>query len=376
VGRRAPQIVALYTAVVALVVLGGCATRGATGGSSAATAVSASEAQTIDALFTPYAQAGVPGAAVAIIDGGRVAFLRTYGLANLETKTPLTDRTNVRLASLTKAFTAMAIMQLVNDGVLRLDDHVRDVLPDFPAYGSAIRIRHLLNHTSGLRAYDELIPAAQSRQLKDRDVLALLHRADTLLFAPGSAFRYVDSGYAVLALVVEAVSGKSFARFLNDRIFTPAGMSTTLAYEPGGPDVVNRALGYEATPAGFRVAEQNLTSTVLGDGGVYSSAHDLILWDRALDDHRLIPAPLQHLAWAPATLDDGTPTRYGFGWYLDRDGTEPYVFHRGETTGLSHVIVKYPTRRLTIIVLTNRRGGAPDDIATTIAKLASFRRGA
>jgi CubicO group peptidase (beta-lactamase class C family) len=153
-------------------------------------------------------------------------------------------------------------------------------------------------------------------------------------------------------------------------------MRTTLAYEPGGPDVANRALGYAATPAGFRVADQNLTSTVLGDGGVYSSAHDLILWDRALDDHRLIASPLQHLAWAPATLDDGTPTRYGFGWYLDRDGSEPYVFHRGETTGFSHVIVKYPTRRLTIVVLTNRRGGAPDEIATTIAKLTSFRRGA
>ena len=362
-------IVATHALGLMLVMLGGCATSA----SSPSTGVSASDAQTIDALFTPYSRPGAPGAVVAVIERGRVAFLRGYGLANIEAKTPLTDRTNLRLASLTKAFTATAIMLLVNDGALRLDDHVRDVLPDFPSYGQAIRIRHLLTHTSGLRAYEELIPAGLDRPLKDRDVLTLLHRTDTLLFPPGSAFRYGDSGYAVLALVVEAVSGKSFARFLNDRVFAPAKMSATVAYEPGGRDVPNRALGYMATPAGFRVAAHNITSTVLGDGGVYSSAHDLIAWDRALDDHRLVPAALQHLAWAPATLNDGTPTRYGFGWYLDHDGAGSYVFHRGETTGFTHVIVKYPTRRLTVIVLTNRRGGAPDEIAKTITRLASFR---
>jgi CubicO group peptidase (beta-lactamase class C family) len=370
VDRRVDRpIVAMYALALVVVMLGGCAT----GGSWPSTEVSASDAQRIDALLKPYSQPGTPGAVVVVINRGRVAFLRGYGLANIDTKTPFTDRTNVRLASLTKAFTAMAIMLLVNDGALRLDDHVRDVLPDFPSYGQAIRIRHLLSHTSGLRAYQELIPPGLSRPLKDRDVLTLLHRTDTLLFPPGSAFRYGDSGYAVLALVVEAVSGKPFARFLNDRIFAPADMGATLAYEPGGRDVPNRALGYVATSAGFRIDDQNITSTVLGDGGIYSSAHDLIAWDRALDHHRLVPAPLQSLAWAPATLDDGTPTRYGFGWYLDRAGTEPYVFHRGETTGFTHVIVKYPTRRLTVVVLTNRRGGAPDEIATTITKLASFR---
>jgi CubicO group peptidase (beta-lactamase class C family) len=364
-------IVAMNALALALVMLGGCAT----GGSSPSTGVLASDAQRINALFRPYSQPGVPGAVVAVIDRGRVAFLRGYGLANIDTKTPFTDRTNVRLASLTKAFTAMAVMLLIDDGALRLDDHVRDILPDFPSYGQAIRIRHLLNHTSGLRAYEEFIPADLGRPLKDRDVLTLLHRTDTLLFPPGSAFRYGNSGYAVLALVVEAVSGKSFARFLKDRIFAAAGMNATLAYEPGGRDVPDRTHGYVATPAGFRIEDQNITSTVLGDGGVYSSAHDLIAWDRALDHHRLVPAPLQHLAWSPATLNDGTPTRYGFGWYLDRNGTEPYVFHRGETTGFTHVILKYPTRRLTVIVLTNRRGGAPDEIARTITTLVSFRPG-
>jgi CubicO group peptidase (beta-lactamase class C family) len=336
--------------------------------------VSRTDAQTIDRLFAQYARADVPGAAVAVIDDGRVAFARAYGLANLETRAPVTERTNFRLASLSKAFTAMAIMLLVQEGRLSFDERVSDVLPGFPAYGRNILIRHLLTHTSGLRAYQDFVGPSQGRPLTDRDVLELLGRTDTLLFPPGSAFRYGDSGYAVLALVVEAVSRSSFAQFLHDRVFVPAGMSSTLAYEPGVSEVPHRALGYAGGSAGFRLSDQSSASTVLGDGGIYSSVYDLIAWDRALDKHRLVAPPLQRLAWAPASLDDGTTTRYGFGWFVDRDTTGTYVSHRGETSGFTNVVVKYPTRRLTVVVLTNRRGGSPSDIATTITTLASFRR--
>jgi CubicO group peptidase (beta-lactamase class C family) len=367
VGRK---VIAVYAVIHATFALGSCAL------ADAATThrVSAADAKAIDALFAPYAGRDVPGAAVLVMHGGRIAFSRGYGLADLETRRPVTDRTNFRLASLTKAFTAVAILRLVEDGALRLDDHVADILPDFPAYGRAIRIRHLLSHTSGLQAYQEFIPASQSRPLTDRDVLTLIRRTDSLLFPPGTAFRYGDSGYAILALVVEAVSRQPFARFLDKQVFARAGMKSTLAWEPGRREVPNRAVGYVAAPNGFRVSDHNLTSAVLGDGGVYSSVRDLAAWDRALDAHRLISASLQHLAWAPTTLSNGAPTRYGFGWYLERDGAEPYVFHRGETSGFSNFIVKYPHRRLTVAVLTNRHGGAPDDIATAITRLASFRR--
>jgi CubicO group peptidase (beta-lactamase class C family) len=336
--------------------------------------VTPADARAIDALFAPYRGHNTPGAAVAVVDRGHVVFVRGYGLANLETKRPITDRTNFRLASLTKAFTATAILLLVNDGLLRLDDHVREILPDFPSYGSAIRIRHLLTHTSGLDAYEGFIAPGQRGPVRDHDVLGLLRRADRLLFPPGSAFRYGDSGYAVLGLVVEAVSGRPFARFLKDRIFARAGMSSTSAWAPGGDELPNRAIGYAASSDRFREADHSVTSGVLADGGVYSSVHDLIAWDRALDQHRLVPEPLQTLAWTPATLADGAATHYGFGWYLDRDALGTYAHHRGETTGFTHCIIKYPSRRLTVIVLTNRRGGAPDDIASTITRLASFRR--
>jgi CubicO group peptidase (beta-lactamase class C family) len=368
---RRPPALAAHAVVVALLALAGCAT-----GTSEppAGAVASADAQAIDGLFRQYARPGMPGAAIVVIVNGRVAFSRGYGLAELETNTPVSERTNFRLASLTKAFTAMAIMLLVNDGGLQLDDHVGDILPDFPAYGRGIRIRHLLSHTSGLRAYQDFLPASSPRQLKDRDVLALLHRVDTLYFPPGSAFRYGDSGYAVLALVAERVSGKSFARFLHERIFARIGMKSTVAHEPGVSEVRHRAVGYSLTPTGSRPSDQSTASAVLGDGGIYSSVGDLVAWDRALDNNALIDAQLQQLAWTPAALNDGTRIRYGFGWFIDRGASGLRLSHHGGTSGFTNAIVKYPDRRLTVVVLTNRQGGTPGDIAATVTTLPSFRK--
>ena len=362
--------VAVQTLAAALIVVSGCATgRSVSPGS----AVSAVDAEAIDGLFGAYNGPDVPGAAVVVIAKDRVAFVRGYGLADLESNTPVTERTNFRLASLTKAFTAAAILSLVDDGRLKLEDRVRDILPDFPAYGREIRIRHLLTHTSGLRAYQDLVPDSVTWQIKDRDVLALLHRTDTTHFPPGSAFRYGDSGYAILALVVETVSGETFARFLHTRIFTRIGMKSTVAHEPGVSVVPNRAVGYSVTSSGVRVSDQSTTSAVLGDGGIYSSVRDLVAWDRALDNATLVDPRSQQLAWAPAALNDGTPTRYGFGWFIDRGASGLQLSHRGETSGFTNFIVKYPDRRLTVVVLTNRRGGAPGGIAAAITTLPSFR---
>jgi CubicO group peptidase (beta-lactamase class C family) len=356
---------------VALLALTGCATGQST--ALVSRSVSAADVQMIDELFVPYARPGAPGAAIVVIVNGQAAFVRGYGLAELETNTSVTERTNFRLASLTKAFTAMAILVLVNDGRLQLDDRVGDLLPEFPVYGRGIRIRHLLTHTSGLRAYQELVSDSPTRQIKDRDVLTVLRRTDSTYFSPGSAFRYGDSGYAILALVVERTSGEPFGRFLHNRIFTPTGMASTVAYEPGPSVVAHRALGYSLTPTGVRLSDQNTMSAVLGDGGIYSSVRDLIAWDRALDNHTLIDGQLQQLAWSPAALNDGTKTRYGFGWFIDRGATGFQLSHRGETSGFTNAILKYPDRRLTVVVLTNRRGGTPWSIAASVAALPSLQ---
>jgi CubicO group peptidase (beta-lactamase class C family) len=360
-------------AIHALAVLGlvACATRGA----GPPAAISASDAETIDGLFADYTVPKGPGAAVAVVVNGRVAFSRGYGLANIGTNTAVTEHTTFRLASLTKAFTAMAIMVLVDEGRLDLEAHVQGILSDFPSYGRDITVRHLLTHTSGLPPYQKLVPDLVTRQMTDRDALILLRRAGPIQFAPGSAFRYGDSGYAMLALVVEAVSKKPFARFVHDRIFARADMTSTTFYEPGLSVGPHRALGYSVTTTGVQLADQSATSAVLGDGGIYSSVRDLAAWDRALDDHTLVSARLQQIAWTPARLSDGTRAPYGFGWFVDGHASGVRLSHHGETSGFNHFILKYPKRRLTVVILTNRRSGTPRTIAAAIAELRSLRPG-
>lgn len=334
---------------------------------------SAAETLDVDTIFAGYDRPRAPGASVAVIRDGRVAFMKSYGLANLETGERATVYTDYRLASLTKQFTAMAVMLLVKDGRLHLDDRVSDVLPGLPAYARAVTIRELLGHTSGLWDYEDFVPDTLSTQVHDAFVLDALRRVDSTYFPPGTRWRYSNTGYVLLGMVVAHVSGESFPRFLHDRIFAPLGMDSTVAYEAGVSTVPRRAYGYSPDSAGgFRRTDQSPTSATLGDGGVYTSVHDLVAWNRALDEGTLAGPALQREAWTSGTLADGARTGYGFGWFVDRDAAGPRLWHYGETMGFTNAIVKYPERRLTVIVLTNRTGGAPWNLATRVAALPRF----
>lgn len=325
--------------------------------------------QRVDSLMAGYDRPGSPGASVVVIHDGKVAFTKAYGLSDLEAGTRASIETDYRLASLTKQFTATAIMLLAEDGKLRYDDHVSDLLPGFPAYGRDITVRHLLTHTSGLWAYEDFVPDTATVQVKDRDVLALLGRADSTYFPPGSAFRYSNSGYAVLALLVERVSGMPFARFLHDRIFEPLGMNGSVAYQEGVSTVPNRAFGYSKSDGGFTRTDQSSTSAVLGDGGIYTSVADLVHWDHALETHELLPEATRELSWTPYVLSDGKATNYGFGWFVDQDRGRKRLTHNGETRGFTNAIIRYPSERLSVILLTNRTGGDPFGVAQKIADL-------
>jgi CubicO group peptidase (beta-lactamase class C family) len=323
----------------------------------------------VDSILASYDHADTPGASVVVIRNGEVVLRRNYGLADLETRAPVTEHTNFRLASLTKQFTATAILLLVRQGKLGLDDPVSELLPNLPAHARGVTVRELLTHTSGLWAYEDFVPDTQTYQVKDRDVPALLAHADSTYFRPGSVFRYSNTGYALLALIVERLSGLSFATFLHDRIFAPLGMDSTVAYENGISTVPQRAFGYSGNRDRFRRTDQSSTSAVLGDGGIYTSTHDLIAWNRALDEHKLLDPDTQRLAWTQAILTDGTRAPYGFGWWIERDAFGVKLWHNGETRGFTNGIVKYPERRITVIVLTNRTGGEPWLLASKIAHL-------
>jgi CubicO group peptidase (beta-lactamase class C family) len=342
----------------------------------------------IDAVFTSLKSSTAPGAAVLVVHNGRTVFRRGYGVTDLRTLQKIDDRTDFRLASFTKQFTAACIMLLARDGKLHYDDHLTDFFPDFPAYGKSITVRNLLNHTSGLQDYDDLLmkqypdtPPEKVPQIHDAGVLKLLEQQTTLEFPAGTKWEYSNSGYALLAMIVEKVSGMPFGQFLQERIFTPLQMKNTLAYENGKNDVPHRAYGHtkiEDTKKadGWRETDQSPTSAVLGDGGIYSSIDDLAKWDRALREHTLLseaemrPAltPVQPTA-GPAKLPEGPSVSYGFGWFLDPYQGHKRTSHDGSTIGFGTTIQRFPDDRLTIVILANRTDINPEELALKVADL-------
>jgi CubicO group peptidase (beta-lactamase class C family) len=333
------------------------------------TAAAADFSADIDALFKDYNQPRVPGASVIVIREGKVLYKKAYGLADLEAGAAATTKTNYRLASVTKQFTAMCIMILADRGRLSLEDRITRFFPDYPAYGKEITIRELLTHTSGLRAYEEMIPPGRTAQLKDADVLDLLKQQTSTYFQPGMEYRYSNTGYAHLALIVEKASGMKFAAFLKKNIFGPLKMHDTVAFEDGISTVRNRAFGYTRKGDAYERTDQSLTSAILGDGGIYSSVDDMFLWDQALYTTRLVSADMLKQAWTPSILASGKQSTYGFGWELgERDGMKT-VRHSGGTIGFRTQILRIPEKKFTVIVLSNRSEAKPDELANAIADL-------
>src|SRR6266403_1927799 len=332
-------------------------------------------AATIDTLFAKFVSAHEPGCAVLVIKNGLFVLRNGYGVTDLRTLHKIGPETNFRLASLTKQFTAMAVMLLVHDGKLHYEERLTDVFPDFPAYGKAITIHQLLNHTSGLIDYEDIMAKQYAGisddkipQIKDAGVLDLLKHETATKFAPGSHWTYSNSGYVVLAMVVEKRSGMSFGDFLRQRIFTRLGMRGTLAYERGRNDVAHRAYGHTKTADRWSETDQSSTSATLGDGGVYTSLDDLAKWDAALT------AATAANGAPPQQLDGSLAPLYGFGWFLDPYRGHRRYSHYGETVGFRNAIQRFPDDRLTVIVLSNRAEVDAPALAESVADLYFVRR--
>lgn len=321
----------------------------------------------VDALFSGLISDREPGAAILAANDAGVVFERGYGVTDLRTGRKIDARTNFRLASVTKQFTAAAVMLLVHDGKLRYEDRLTGIFPDFPEYGRAITVRQLLNHTSGLPDYEDLMPPpdpalpVEEVQIKDAGVLELLKRQTAGKFVPGTRWAYSNSGYVVLGLIIERVSGRTFAEFLRDRIFVPLEMTTSVAYERGNNEVVNRAYGHTREGGNWKETDQSPTSATLGDGGVYSSLSDLWKWDEALRRHILLTELEMQPALTPVIVPesppkepDGKPAAYGFGWFLNPWQGRARMWHYGETVGFRTAIQRFTSDGITVVVLCNR----------------------
>jgi CubicO group peptidase (beta-lactamase class C family) len=349
----------------------------------------------LDALFQQVASPGDPGFAVLVKQHGEILFEKGYGARELRSDAKIDAETNFRLASVTKQFTAMAIMLLVHDGKLHYDDRLTDVFPEFPAYGKPITIRHLLTHTSGLPEYEDLMDEQEKtkgpiwspeHQIQDAEVLSLLEQRSAGRFAPGTNWSYSNSGYVILGLIVAKVSGMPYREFLQKRIFSPAGMSHSIVFQRGINEVSDRAFGHSKDGAKFVETDQSSTSATLGDGGVYSNVADMGKWDAALAANSVLGEKEMSAALTPVRLADGAatywpkgenegasdplkPVSYGFGWFLDPWEGHPRMWHTGGTRGFRTVIERFTHDDLTVVILCNRQDLVPESLAEKAAGL-------
>ena len=319
----------------------------------------------VDQLMSRYT-GDIPGASLLVVSDGRAIVRRGYGYANLEEHIKAGPATNYRLASVTKQFTATCILLLKQDGKLRLEDRVRQWLPELPGSDEQITVYQLLTHSSGLIDYEDLIPPGRTTQLDDADVLRMIASQHRFYFPPGSSYRYSNGGYVLLGLIVQRISGMDLADFMQARIFQALRMDHTLLYEHHrGPQVTDRAYGYSNVNGKWTRTDQDTTSATRGDGGVYSSIDDLAKWDAALYTDKLLNADSRHLAFSAHVHTDDPTIEYGFGWRITGDT----VWHSGESMGFRNVIVRWPKQHLAVIILSNRNHFQPYPLALAIGQL-------
>lgn len=339
------------------------------------TAEAATRQQEIDRLVTKYHQLRQFNGAVLVADEKGVIFKKAYGQANFEWQVPNTPDTKFRIASVTKQFTAMIIMQLVAEGKLALDDKLTKHLPDYRKdTGDRITIAQLLNHTSGIPSYTSSPTFFQNDSRDPYTVADFVKKfaSGDLEFEPGTKWSYNNSGYFLLGAIIEKVTGMTYAQALRQRIFDPLGMKNT-GYDVFMEVLPKRASGYQLGPTGYANAPYLDMSLPYAAGSLYSTVEDLYLWDRALYQDKLLPAPLKQQMFTPGL------EQYAYGWKvkplkLNDDKTEvATISHTGGINGFSSLLVRAPERKELVVVLDNTSRG--DKLGNVVAGVLSILHG-
>jgi len=326
---------------------------------------------TIDSLATAFVADGpVAGVSVAVVKGRDTILMKGYGYADLENEVRATARTVHRIGSITKQFTAAAVMRLVDEGKLSLDDTVGKLLPGTPQAWRGIALRRLLNHTSGIRSYTSIGPRWQRRWREDMspDTLVGLVRDDTLDFAPGAQWRYNNTGYVLLGMIVERVSGKPYATYLEEQFYRPLGLTQTY-YCSQRPIIRHRAQGYDRTGGQLVNAEYLSMTQPFAAGALCSTVGDLVIWQHALVSGRVVRPASYALMSTPETLTDGKPLTYGYGLGVGRLETHRRVSHGGGINGFITDLSYYPDDTLHVVVLANTAPSNPGRLSEQIARV-------
>lgn len=321
--------------------------------SSVAFAQSPEQLTQIDQMLTATYKPNEPGAVVLIAKGGKPVLRKAYGLADLEKGVPLKPDDVFRIGSVTKPFTALAILLLEEDGKLALSDEITRFFPDYPTQGQKITIEHLLTHTSGVAIYTEFSAVRGNAALATPIDVINAFKTAPMSGAPGAEWVYNNSGYYLLGAVIEKVSGMSYADFLATRIFTPLGMLNT-AFE-GKERGAKRVPGYRTEAGKFRLAPDIAPNMTYAAGGLVSTADDLLRWQIAIASNQLLKPATWKRVFTPATLNNGTATEYGYGWLVLKLRGQALRTHTGVVAGFQSSVLMLPEQQLSITFLTNQQ---------------------
>jgi CubicO group peptidase (beta-lactamase class C family) len=339
---------------------------------AAAAAAEQSFAERFDAVIGSNYKATDPGITVLVARDGKPLLRKAYGMANIEKKQAMTPEMSLRLGSITKQFTAVSILMLADEGKLSVQDDITKYLPDYPTRGKKITIEHLLTHTSGIVSYTGK-PGFMAAMNTDLTVAQMIDsfKNDPLEFEPGTRYAYNNSGYFLLGAIIEKISGQSYAKFVEQRIFVPLGMTQT-AYEGYERTPPLRAAGYSKKGDAFEPSAPLSMALPYAAGSLVSTVDDLNRWDQAIAQGKLLKPASWTMAFTPYTLADGKSTNYGYGWAIGTVKGSPMVGHGGGINGFSTYALRLPQEKVYVVVLGNADSGnvAPEMVAMKAAALA------
>ena len=326
--------------------------------------------QQFDGLLEETYKDGTPGVASLVYKEGQVLYRKAFGMANLELDIPMKPSNVFEIGSITKQFTAVSILMLMEQGKLKLDDEITKYIPDYPTHDKKITIHHLLNHTSGIKSYTSMA-SFMSTAATDKTPIEIIDvfKDQPMDFDPGEKWLYNNSGYIILGHIIEEISGKSYADFIRENIFDPLKMDNSY-YGSKSKLIKNRATGYSPAEKGFKNANYLSMTLPYAAGSLMSTVDDMLLWHKAIHNNTLISASSKALAFTNTTLNNGDLTNYGYGWQMNEISGVPSIEHGGGIFGYVTQGVYVPSENVYVITLTNRDGASPQDATIKMAALA------
>lgn len=324
----------------------------------------------LDGIFARQFKPNEPGCAVLIAKQGRVIYKKAFGSADLELNTEITPDMVFKLASITKQFTAVAILQLVEKGKISLQDSLQKFIPDFPSKGKTITIENLLTHTSGIRDYMQIDYAHSFMERWDFKPKQLIDsfKNYALEFDPGTRFSYSNSGYYLLGYIIEMISGKSYQTYIRDNLLTPLALTYT-HFDSAGIIIPGRLHGYRKEGTNFKNADYWSPTIAYSAGGLLSNTGDLFNWFQGLLDDKILKKETLVKAFTRFALKDGSPTTYGYGWYIHDLGAVQSIEHSGKMSGFLSNEVYYPQQDVFIAALFNTQDAPRDEITKDISEI-------